>query len=402
MTRDKADQTGWREATRLVRGGLARTPFSETSEALFMTSGYVYETAEEAEQTFKGDIKRYIYSRYANPTLATFEARLALAEGAQFCRGTASGMAAVFAALLAPLKAGDRVVAARALFGSCHYIVAELLPRYGISTEFVDGTDLDQWKAALSRPANAVFLETPSNPTLEVVDLAAISALAHAAGARVIVDNVFATPILQKPLQLGADLVVYSTTKHIDGQGRSLGGAILTDDATLMDDQIAPFLRHTGPALSPFNAWLLIKGLETLDLRVRRQAENARMVADFLAGQGGIARVLYPGRADHPQHDLCRRQMAGGGTMVAFDVEGGRDGSFRFMNALSLIDISNNLGDAKSLVTHPATTTHERIGVEERARMGIGDGLLRLSVGLEDAADLCDDIARACKAARGR
>ncbi|MDX9861610.1 MAG: O-succinylhomoserine sulfhydrylase [Rhodospirillales bacterium] len=401
MTSDKNDQAGWREATRLVRGGLTRTPFSETSEALFMSSGYVYATAEEAERTFKGDIKRYIYSRYANPTLATFEARLALAEDAKFCRGTASGMAAVFAALLAPLKAGDRVVAARALFGSCHYIVADLLPRYGISTEFVDGTDLDQWKAALSRPANAVFLETPSNPTLEVVDLAAISALTHAAGARLIVDNVFATPVLQKPLRLGADIVVYSTTKHIDGQGRSLGGAILTDDEALMDDQIAPFLRHTGPALSPFNAWLLIKGLETLDLRVRRQTENAHQAADFLAGQGGIVRVLYPGRADHPQYDLCRRQMAGGGTMVAFDVEGGREGSFRFMNALRLIDISNNLGDTKSLITHPATSTHESIGAETRARMGIGDGLLRLSVGLEDPADLCEDLAGACQAARG-
>ena len=400
MTRDKGGQGRWREATRLVRGGLSRTAFSETSEALFMTSGYVYQTAEEAEQTFKGDIKRYIYSRYANPTLTTFESRLALVEGARFCHGTASGMAAVFAALLAPLKAGDRVVAARALFGSCYYIVADLLPRYGIQTEFVDGTDLEQWKTTLSRPANAVFLETPSNPTLEVVDLAAISTLAHAAGARVVVDNVFATPILQKPLQLGADLVVYSTTKHIDGQGRSLGGAILANDEALIEEQIFPFLRHTGPALSPFNAWLLIKGLETLDLRVRRQAENARVVADFLAGQDCIARVLYPGRADHPQHDLAQRQMPGGGTIVTFDVEGGRTGSFRFMNALQLIDISNNLGDAKSLITHPATTTHERIGAEERARMGIGDGLLRLSVGLEDPADLCEDLALACQAAR--
>lgn len=400
MTKDEASQASWREATRLVRGGLARTPFCETSEALFMTSGYVYETAEEAERTFKGDYKRYIYSRYANPTLATFEARLALIEGAEFCRGTASGMAAVFAALIAPLRAGDRVVAARALFGSCHFIVAELLPRYGIQTEFVDGTDLDQWKTALSQPTQAVFLETPSNPTLEIVDLAAVSALAHAAGARVVVDNVFATPILQRPLQLGADIVVYSTTKHIDGQGRSLGGAILTDDAALVDDQLTPFLRHTGPALSPFNAWLLTKGLETLDLRVRRQCESARAVADFLAGRPGIARVLHPGRADHPQHDLAARQMAGGGTMVAFDVEGGREGAFRFLNALELIDISNNLGDAKSLATHPASTTHERIGAEERARMGIGDGLLRLSVGLEDVADLTDDLARGCAAVR--
>jgi len=400
MTKRNAGHASWREATRLVRGGLLRTPFCETSEALFMTSGYVYETAEEAEQTFKGKSRRYIYSRYANPTLATFESRLALVEGAEFCRGTASGMAAVFAALIAPLRAGDRAVAARALFGSCHYIVAELLPRYGIETEFVDGTDLDQWAAALSRPAHAVFVETPSNPTLGIVDLAAVSALAHAAGARVVVDNVFATPILQKPLQLGADIVVYSATKHIDGQGRSLGGAILTNDGALVDDHLTPFLRHTGPALSPFNAWLLAKGLETLDLRVRRQSANARVVADFLAGRSEIARVLHPGRADHPQHALAARQMADGGTMVAFEVVGGREGAFRFLNALELIDISNNLGDAKSLITHPASTTHERIGADERARMGIGDGLLRLSVGLEDAADLTDDLARGCAAAR--
>ena len=401
MTDSQTAQSSWREATRLVRGGLERTPFCETSEALFMTSGYVYATAEEAESAFKGEHKRYIYSRYANPTLSIFESRLALLEGARFCRGTASGMAAVFAALTAPLKAGDRVVAARALFGSCHFIIADLLPRFGIQTEFVDGTDLGQWERALSRPASTVFLETPSNPTLEIIDLAAVCTLTHAAGARVVIDNVFATPLLQKPLELGADVVVYSTTKHIDGQGRSLGGAILTNDAALVDDHLTPFLRHTGPALSPFNAWLLAKGLETLEIRVRRQGENAAAVADFMAGRPGISRVLYPGRADHPQHDLARRQMAGGGTMIAFDVEGGRDGAFGFLNALELIDISNNLGDAKSLITHPATTTHERIGPVERARMGIGDGLLRLSVGLEDVADLCDDLARGVAATNG-
>ncbi len=399
MTKEKPDTKAWRTATRLVRGGLERTPFCETSEALFMTSGYVYETAEEAERAFKGDHKRYIYSRYANPTLATFEERLALLEGADHCRGTASGMAAVFAALISQLKAGDRVVAARALFGSCHFIVADLLPRYGIETEFVDGTDLDQWKRALAKPANCVFLETPSNPTLEIVDLQAVANLAQAAGARVVIDNVFATPLLQKPLQHGVDIVVYSTTKHIDGQGRSLGGAILSNDTAFIDDELTPFLRHTGPALSPFNAWLLIKGLETLDLRVERQCGSAREIADVLADQAGIRRVLYPGRKDHPQYELASRQMAAGGTMVAFETAGGRDGAFRFLNALRLVDISNNLGDAKSLITHPATTTHERIGPEERARMGIGDGLLRLSVGLEDAADLCDDLIRGAKAA---
>lgn len=398
MTEKKPDPSTWGQATRLVRGGLERTPFFETSEALFMTSGYVYDSAEEAEQAFTGNHKRYIYSRYANPTLSMFEERLALLEGTAHCRGTASGMAAVFAALISQLKAGDRVVAARALFGSCHFIVSELLPRFGIESELVDGTDLGQWEKALSRPATCVFLETPSNPTLEIIDLAAVAKLAHKAGARVVIDNVFATPVLQSPLTLGADIVVYSTTKHIDGQGRSLGGAILSNDTSFIEDELTPFLRHTGPALSPFNAWLLVKGLETLDLRVQRQCASAREIADYLAEQSGIACVLYPGRTDHPQHKLAAKQMAAGGTMVTFDVAGGRDAAFRFLNALDLVDISNNLGDAKSLITHPATTTHERIGPEERARMGIGDGLLRLSVGLEDPADLCRDLARGAAA----
>ena len=395
MAKNETAQSSWRESTRLVRGGLERTAFSETSEALFMTSGYVYDSAEEAELAFKGEHKRYIYSRYANPTLTMFENRMAQLEGAEYCRATASGMAAVFAALIAPLKAGDRVVAARALFGSCHYIVADLLPRYGIETEFVDGTDFDQWAKALSRSANCVFLETPSNPTLEIIDLQTVADLAHAAGARLVIDNVFATPVLQKPLELGADVVAYSTTKHIDGQGRSLGGAILTNDTELLEDYLTPFLRHTGPALSPFNAWLLVKGLETLDLRVRRQCESAATIAEFMSAQKGVRRVLYPGRNDHPQHDIAKKQMADGGTMVAFEVEGGRNGAFKALNALEIIDISNNLGDTKSLITHPATTTHERIGAEERARLGIGDDLLRLSVGLEDVRDLCDDLGRA-------
>ncbi|MBL6946861.1 MAG: O-succinylhomoserine sulfhydrylase [Rhodospirillales bacterium] len=398
MAKNETAQSSWRESTRLVRGGLERTAFSETSEALFMTSGYVYDSAEEAELAFKGEHKRYIYSRYANPTLTMFENRMAQLEGAEYCRATASGMAAVFAALIAPLKAGDRVVAARALFGSCHYIVADLLPRYGIETEFVDGTDFDQWAKALSRSANCVFLETPSNPTLEIIDLQTVADLAHAAGARLVIDNVFATPVLQKPLELGADVVAYSTTKHIDGQGRSLGGAILTNDTELLEDHLTPFLRHTGPALSPFNAWLLVKGLETLDLRVRRQCESAATIAEFMSAQKGVRRVLYPGRNDHPQHDIAKKQMADGGTMVAFEVEGGRNGAFKALNALEIIDISNNLGDTKSLITHPATTTHERIGAEERARLGIGDDLLRLSVGLEDVRDLCDDLGRALAA----
>ena len=390
---------GWRLATRLVRGGTERTPFDETSEGLFLTSGYVYESAEEAEQAFKGEKTRFIYSRYANPTLAMFEKRMALLEGAAVCRATASGMAAVFAAMMALLKAGDRVVASRALFGSCHYIVTTLLPRYGIETELVDGTDLASWRAALEKPTQCVFLETPSNPTLEVIDLPAVAHLAHKSDARVVVDNVFATPILQKPLQLGADVVVYSTTKHIDGQGRTLGGAILTNHTDWVDEHLTPFLRHTGPAMSPFNAWVLLKGLETLNLRVRRQCKTARTLADFLADAPGIERVLYPGRPNHPQHAVAKSQMNKGGTVLSFEVSGGKNAAFRLLNALETIDISNNLGDAKSLITHPATTTHERVGPEERARMGIGDGLVRLSVGLEDPDDLIDDLKRGLEAA---
>ena len=390
-----AEERSWRQATALVRGGTRRSPFAETSEGLFMTSGYVYASAEEAEGAFDGSESRFVYSRFANPTVAMFEERLALLEGARFCSATASGMAAVFAALACQLEAGDRVVASRALFGSCHYVVSELLPRYGIEHAFVDGTDLDQWRQALARPAAAVFLETPSNPTLEVIDLAAVAELAHAAGARVIVDNVFATPILQRPMQFGADVVVYSATKYLDGQGRSLGGAILCDDATYVEECLTPFLRHTGPALSPFNAWLLLKGLETLDLRVRRHCANARAVANFLGGQEGIERVLHPGLPTHPQFALAAAQMGEGGGIVSFELAGGKERAFRFLNALRLIDISNNLGDAKSLITHPATTTHQRLGAEERARMGVTDSLVRLSVGLEDADDLMEDLGQA-------
>jgi len=394
---DETSPKAWRPATRLVRGGLRRSEFSETSEALFLTSGYVYDSAEEAEESFDGRRDRFVYSRFRNPTIATFEERLALVEGAEACRATASGMAAVHAALMCQVKAGDRVVASHALFGSCSYIIQELLPRCGVEVAFVDGKDLDQWRPALARPTRAVFIETPSNPTLEIIDIAAVAELAHRAGARLVVDNVFATPLLQSPLALGADVVVYSATKHIDGQGRCLGGAILAD-AAFCTDVLGPYLRHTGPCMSPFNAWVLLKGLETLDLRIERHCANALAVARFLEGRPGVARVLYPGLASHPQHDLAMAQMRGGGGIVGIDVDGGKERAYRLLDALRLIDISNNLGDAKSLICHPATTTHQRLPPADKAAMGIGDGLLRLSVGLEDAADLLDDLGAALKA----
>jgi O-succinylhomoserine sulfhydrylase len=394
------DPSSLRPSTRLVHGGTQRTPYGETAEALFLTSGYVYDSAEQAEATFTGTTDHYQYSRFANPTLTMLEERLALLEGAEACRTTATGMAAVNAALMAHLKAGDRVVAARALFGSCHWIVSTLLPKFGIATEFVDGTDLGQWRTALSRPAQLVLLETPSNPMLELVDLPAVAALAHAAGAIVVVDNVFATPLLQQPLRLGADVVVYSCTKHIDGQGRVLGGAVL-GSRKWITETLQPFIRNTGPALSPFNAWLLLKGLETLALRVDAASRSAAAIADFLAAQPGVTRVWYPTRADHPQQDLARRQMSAGGTLVTFEVAGGKAGAFRVMNGFRLIAISNNLGDAKSLATHPATTTHMRIGEEERARLGITDGVIRVSIGLEDPGDLKDDLSQMLAAAAG-
>ncbi len=384
----------FRPATELIHGGTTRTPHGETAEALFLTSGYVYDNAEQAEATFTGAVQHYQYSRFGNPTVAMLEARLAAIEGAEACRATATGMAAVHAALLAQLKTGDRVVASRALFGSCHWIVSTLLPRYGISSEFVDGGDLGQWRAALAKPAALVLLETPSNPMLEMVDLRAVAELAHAAGAIVVVDNVFATPLLQQPLALGADVIVYSCTKHIDGQGRVLGGAVL-GGRKWVEEVLQPFIRNTGPSLSPFNAWLLLKGLETLRLRVDAACRAAAEVADVLAAHPAIRRVWYPTRADHPQHALAVAQMTAGGTMVTFEVAGGKEAAFRAMNRFRLIAVSNNLGDTKSLATHPATTTHMRIGAEERARLGITDGVIRLSVGLEDVADLREDLARA-------
>jgi O-succinylhomoserine sulfhydrylase len=370
----------------------------ETCEAVYMSSGYVYKTAEEAESAFTNDGSRFVYSRYANPTVAMFEERLRLLEGAEACRTTASGMAAVFAALACQVKAGDRVVASRALFNSCNYIITQILPRYGVITELVDGRDLKAWEKALAAGAKAVFCESPSNPTLELIDIAAVAALTHRAGGMLVVDNVFATPLLQRPLALGADIVVYSATKHIDGQGRSLGGAVLGSDA-FVRESLMPFLRHTGPALSPFNAWLLVKGLETLDLRVDRQCRSAIEVAQFLERHNKVARVLYPGLESHPQYQLARQQMSGPSTLMAISVKGGKAGAFRFQNALKLIEISNNLGDGKSLVTHPATTTHHRLKPEDRQALGIDDGLVRLSVGLEEAADLIADLDQALKAA---
>ncbi|MEQ9328500.1 MAG: O-succinylhomoserine sulfhydrylase [Rhodospirillales bacterium] len=397
MTYDRDFEAGFAEQTALVRGGLERSGFEETSEAIFLTSGYVYRSAEEAEAAFKGDRVRYVYSRYANPTVSMFEKRLAALEGATYCQGTASGMSAVFAALFAILRSGNRLVASRALFGSCLYIVTDILPSCGVETVVVDGADLSQWRDALSKPTDAVFLETPSNPTLEVIDLKAVCDLAHAAGARVVVDNVFATPLLQKPMQFGADIVIYSTTKHIDGQGRCLGGAILFNDEEFRD-KLTPIIRHTGPSMSPFNAWVMLKGMETLALRVERHCDNALAVAQFLEGRPGLKRVLYPELASHPQHELAMRQMKRGSTIVAFELDGGKERAFRFLNALKLVDISNNLGDSKSLVTHPATTTHQRLSAGERAALGIGDGLVRLSVGLEDVEDLKADLAQALSA----
>ena len=390
----------WLPETKLVHGGTLRSEFAETSEALFLTQGYVYDSAEQAEERFKTETGGFIYSRYANPTVAMLETRMCLLEGAEAARATASGMAAVSAALLCYLRAGDHIVAARALFGSCLYVVQDLLPRYGVASTLVDGRDLDAWRKAMRPNTRAVFFETPSNPCLDLVDIKAVSEIAHAAGAIVVVDNVFATPMQQRPLALGADVVCYSATKHIDGQGRCLGGIVL-GSAKYVSDHLHPFYKHTGAALSPFNAWVMLKGLETLPLRVRAQTAAAGEIADALAAlkSRGLSRVLYPGRADHPQTNLARRQMSGGSTLVAFELAGGKAAAFRFLNALRLIKISNNLGDAKSLITHPATTTHQRLKPEVRAELGITDGLLRLSVGLEAPADLLADIDRALSAA---
>ena len=380
-----------RPATQLVHGATMRSQFGELSEALFLTQGYRYETMEDAEARFKGESPGFIYARYGNPTVAMFEERMALLEGAEAARATASGMAAITASVMGQVRAGDHVVSARALFGSCLYVIEDLLPRFGVATTLVDGGDLDQWRAAMRPNTKVCFLESPTNPTLEVYDIAAIAEIAHAGGATCVVDNVFATPLLQRPLALGADCVVYSTTKHVDGHGRCLGGVIL-GGKTFIDTHMHNYLRQTGPAMSPFNAWVMLKSLESLPVRVAHQMASAGRIADFLAGHPGVTRLIYPGRADHPQAALIKKQMAGGSTLVAFEVAGGKAGAFAMANALSIITISNNLGDAKSIITHPATTTHQRLTPEARAAMGIGEGLLRLSVGLEDPDDLIDDL----------
>jgi O-succinylhomoserine sulfhydrylase len=397
MTDTPKPPDSWSPETLLVHGGTLRSGFAETSEALFLTQSYVYASAEQAEERFKNEAGGFIYSRYANPTVAMFEERMRLLEGAGAARATATGMAAVTASLLCFLRAGDHVVAGRSLFGSCRYVVDDLCPRLGIASSTIDGRDIGAWEKAVRPNTRAFFFETPSNPTLDLVDIATVSEIAHAAGALVVVDNVFATPLLQKPLRHGADVVVYSATKHVDGQGRCLGGVVL-GSADYVKDHLHNFLKHTGPSLSPFNAWVMLKGLETLPLRVRAQCETAARLADHLAGKPGVARVLFCGRPDHPQAALAQRQMTGPGQVVTFELEGGKPAAFRFLDALKLIRISNNLGDAKSLVTHPATTTHQRLGPQVRADLGISDGLLRISAGLEAWNDLAADVDAALAA----
>ena len=388
--------SSWRPDTQAVRGGLARSDFQEMSEALFLTSGYVYDSAADAEAAFAGDVDRYIYSRYGNPTVAVFQDRLALIEGAEACFATASGMAAVFTSLAALLASGDRVVSARSLFGSCSVILNEILPRWGVTAEFVDGADLQAWERALATPTQAVFFESPSNPMQEIVDVAAVVELAHAAGAQVVVDNVFATPILQRTMGVGADIVVYSATKHMDGQGRVLGGAIL-GRKEFIEGPVKSLMRHTGPAISPFNAWVLGKGLETMGMRVRHAVESTLTLATWLEQQPEVNWVRYPFLDSHPQVELAKRQMSGGGTVVTFELDGGKARTFDVLDRLQIVDISNNLGDAKSMVTHPATTTHRRLGPEGRAKIGITDGVVRFSVGLEDVEDLHEDWEQALR-----
>ncbi|MFN7010355.1 MAG: O-succinylhomoserine sulfhydrylase [Allorhizobium sp.] len=384
----------WRPATRLVHGGTLRSPYGETSEAIYLTQGFVYESSEAAEARFKGETDGYIYARYGSPTNDMFERRMCLLEGAEDARAMASGMAAVAAAVLCQVKAGDHIVAARALFGSCRYVVETLAPRYGVECTLVDGRDLKNWEAAVRPNTRVMFLESPTNPTLEVVDIAGVAKLADQVGATLIVDNVFATPLFQKPLELGAHVVVYSATKHIDGQGRCLGGVVLSSKDWIAEN-LQDYFRHTGPAMSPFNAWTLLKGVETLPLRVKQQTANAAAIADFLAEQPQVARVIYPGRTDHPQADIIAKQMTGGSTLVAFELKGGKDAAFKLQNALEIVKISNNLGDAKSLITHPATTTHKNLTDEARAELGMSGGTVRLSCGIEDTQDLLEDFARA-------
>jgi O-succinylhomoserine sulfhydrylase len=391
------DPRDWEDATRLVRGGMARSPYGEISEPIYLTQSFAYDSAQAADDRFSGADPGFIYQRFGNPTTQMFEDRLALLEGAEVCRATASGMSAVHVALTGLLRAGDHLVAGRALFGSCRWIISQLLPRFGVEATYVDATDLEAWKAAVRPNTKAFLVESPANPLLEVTAIGAVAEIAHAAGAKLVVDNVFATPIFQKPLALGADIVVYSATKHIDGQGRVLGGAILGAE-TLMTEAYKDILRHTGPALSPFNAWVLLKGLETLDLRVRRQSDNAARIADLIAASGKVRKTVYCGRPDHPQAAIIANQMSGGGNVVAFDL-GDRAAAWRFLDALEIFDLSNNLGDAKSMATHPCTTTHRSMSEAERLEIGLTEGWVRMSVGLEGPRDLARDVSRALDAA---
>jgi O-succinylhomoserine sulfhydrylase len=397
MTQDKNKDKhkAWHPQTMMVRGGLTRSEHGETSEALYLNSGFVYDSPEEQSARMAGEKPGYIYSRYANPTVRMFEERLAALEGAEDCRATASGMAAIHTMLVAPVKPGDRIVAPRALFSSCIWILKNVMPKMGVEVTWVDGSDLADWERALSKPCRLVLIETPSNPMLDAVDIRAVADMTHAAGGELIVDNVFASPILQRPLELGADWVVYSTTKHMDGQGRTLGGAVL-GNAKKIEDEIQQYYRHTGPSMSPFNAWIVLKGLETLDLRVRAMSANARTIADRLAGNPKITTVRYPGRSDHPHHNVHAAQMPdGGGSLVAFAIKGGKSAAYAMLNKLGLVDISNNLGDSKSLITHPSTTTHRTLTDQERADIGLDDSWVRLSVGLEDPADIAEDLEQA-------
>ena len=397
MPASASSKKTYRTETRLVHAGIQRSEFKEISEALFLTQAYIYDSAEECEARFSGKIPGYVYSRYSNPTMSMFEQRMAALEGAETARSTATGMAAVTTSLMGLVRAGDHVVAAKALFGSCRWVIEEWLPRFGVTSTLVNGSDLSAWKNAVQKNTKAFFMETPTNPTLEVYDIAAVAEIAHEAGAKLVVDNVFATPLYQSPLTLGADCVVYSATKHIDGQGRVLGGVILGSEKFILD-HVHQVIRQTGPSLSPFNAWVLLKGLETLAVRVERQTKTAGLVADALAGHGKIGRLIYPGRKDHPQADLVAKQMKAGSTLCSFEIKGGKEGAFRFLNALKLIGITNNLGDAKSLITHPTTTTHQRLTPAQRAELGIGDGLVRFSAGLEHPDDLLEDLLTALDA----
>ena len=390
----KENQENWKTNTKLVRGGTLRSNFGETSEAIFLNSGFCYESAEVAESRFNGEAPGFVYSRYCNPTLAMLEERLALLEGAEAACVVASGMAAVFASLASQIKPGEHLIASKVLFGSCYYIATEIMPRLGVEVTLVDGKNMDEWEAAFKENTKYVFIESPSNPNLELVDIEAVANLCKIHGAFFIVDNVFASPLLQHPLKLGADCVVYSTTKHIDGQGRCLGGAVL-GSKEFIEEVVTPFHRHTGPAMSPFNAWVFLKGLETLELRMQRHCDNAYKIAEFLDKNKKIERVIFPGLLSHPQYDLAKKQMDRGGNMIAFEVKGGKDAAFSFMNKLKIIDICNNLGDSKSLITHPASTTHSNIDPDEQAKLDITQGMLRLSVGLEDADDLIGDISQA-------